>query len=228
MTLFEAQHICASYAAKHEESPLFSDINFTLEEGNIYDLIGFSGSGKSTLLRVCALMMEKTHGKLFLSGKESTTFAPTAWRRQVCLVPQTPALVPGTVKDNLLLPWKLKAYTNKPVPSDNYLLELLARAELSEIELERNVSQLSGGQVARIALLRVFATKPHVLLLDEVDASLDDDSAHSIGHLTCKLVSEGLTCLRIRHRNADGFASGTFTLSKEGLSYQDNKPEGGK
>lgn len=219
MALFEAKEVEASYSRAGESVRLLSAISFTLEEGRVYDLIGPSGSGKSTLLRVCALMMERSGGKLLLQGKESAEFAPTSWRRQVCLVPQIPTLIPSTVRANLVLPWKLKVRAGQAPPDDKALVRLLERAELSNIELDRDVSQLSGGQVARIALLRAFATKPCVMLLDEVDAALDDESAHAIGRLTHSLVDKGLTCLRIRHRAADGFASGVFRLKEGTLSY---------
>ena len=78
---------------------------------------------------------------------------------------------------------------------------------------------LSGGQAARVALLRAFATRPRVLLLDEVDAALDDESARAVGRLTKSLVDDRMACLRIRHRAADGVACGTFSLRDGALSY---------
>ena len=69
--------------------------------------------------------------------------------------------------------------------------------------------------------LDVYKRQP-VLLLDEVDAALDNGSACAIGRLTKALVDERTTCVRIRHRAADGFASGTFTLRAGALTYADN------
>lgn len=220
MPLFEVQHITVSYPCKEEVLPLFSDVSFFLEEGSIYDLVGPSGSGKSTLLRACARMLAHEEGSFFLKGTSSDDISPTLWRRHVCLVPQKAALIPGTVKDNLILPWTFKIHAHDTPPSDTSLLSLLDSAELNDIELTRDVSQLSGGQTARVALLRAFATQPSVLLLDEVDASLDDDSAHSISRLTHALVGEEVTCLRVRHRRADGFAKGTFSLAQGKLTYR--------
>lgn len=217
--LFEAKDIAVSYSRAGEVIPLFSEVTFTLEKGAIYDLVGSSGSGKSTLLRVCARMLQRNSGQLFLEGKESSSYTPTQWRRLVCLVPQIPALIPGTVYDNLIFPWKLKVHRDEALPTKDMLREYLAQASLSDVELERDSAQLSGGQVARIALLRVLATKPRVLLLDEVDAALDDASAHAIGVLINEMVGNDFTCLRIRHRAADGFAKGTYTLQSGALTY---------
>lgn len=223
MALFEARHIAAHYTREGKDISLFSDVSFCLDTGKVYDLVGPSGSGKSTLLRVLALMLEKSRGSLFLDGSESTEFTPQEWRSQVCLVPQTPSLIPGTVRDNLLLPWKFKLRRGQTPPADEAFSELLAQAELSDIELGRDISQLSGGQAARIALLRVFLLGPRVLLLDEVDAALDDDSAHAIGVLTEHVARQGSACLRIRHRASDGFASDTFVLKDGSLLEASNR-----
>ena len=146
----------------------------------MYDLVGPSGSGKSTLLRVCARTLARDGGELFLDGAPSSSFEPVQWRRRVCLVPQQPALVGGTVRDNLLLPWTLSVNAGSAPPADGDLERLLEAADLHDVELGRNAAQLSGGQAARVALLRAFATRPRVLLLDEVDAALDDESARAV------------------------------------------------
>lgn len=224
MALFEAEHIGVAYPRDGATVPLLADVSFALDVGRIYDLVGPSGAGKSTLLRACALMLGRTAGELQLEGRSSSEFRPVEWRRRVCLVPQKPSLVNGTVRSNLLLPWTLKVRAGEAPPSDDVLAELLDRAELADVGPDRDVSQLSGGQQARVALLRAFATRPTVLLLDEVDAALDNDSACAIGRLTRRLVDEHTACLRIRHRAADGFAFGTFSLKGGVLSYGENAP----
>lgn len=220
--LFRVEDMTVSYPRASGRARLFAGLGFALDEATIYDLVGPSGSGKSTLLRACALMIERESGRLYLGGESSSDMPVTQWRKRVCLVPQKPSLVSGTVRDNLVLPWTLKVRADESAPRDGELADLLAKAELGDVELERDVSQLSGGQLARIALLRAFAAKPAVLLLDEVDAALDADSACAIGRLAAALVGTGMTCLRIRHRAADGFAAGTFELKAGSLSYSEN------
>ena len=163
-------------------------------------------------------MMERTAGELFLEGAPASGFKPCEWRRRVCLVPQKPSLLPGSVRDNLLLPWKLKVREGGGPPADGVLRELMRLAELDGVGLDRDVARLSGGQQARVALLRAFAAGPEVLLLDEVDAALDDASACAVGRLTRALVGPRMACLRIRHRASDGFAARVFELRGGALS----------
>lgn len=224
MSIFEAQHIGVQYWHNKQPFAPFSDISFALEGGRIYNLTGPSGSGKSTLLNACSLMIPRTHGDMLLYGASYQTFKPNEWRRHVCLVPQASSMVPGTVRDNLLFPWTLKINEKKPRPTDDELLKMMQRADLNnEVTLDQLASQLSGGQQARIALIRAFVTHPMVFLLDEVEAALDDESAVAISELTRKLLTKDTACMRIRHRAEDGYAYGVYTLANGKITYQQNK-----
>ena len=189
----------------------------------MYNLTGPSGSGKSTLLNACALMLPRSGGTLALEGVPVDRFKPMEWRRRVCLVPQAASLVPGTVRDNLLFPWTLKVNAGSPKPDDDVLNEMLSLAMLDGVTLDHAAAQLSGGQLARVALLRAFATRPVVLLLDEVEAALDEESAVAVSRLTRAMLASGATCLRIRHRAEDGYAYGVFTLADGKMTYHQNE-----
>lgn len=218
MALFEVRHIGVLYHRNGEPFAPFSDVSFSLEAGCLYNLTGPSGSGKSTLLNACALMVPHAGGTMTLDGVPFEQFAPSQWRRRVCLVPQAAALVPGTVRDNLLFPWTLKVNADAPRPTDKVLSALL-----DGVTLDHAASQLSGGQQARVALLRAFATRPTVMLLDEVEAALDEESAVAVSQLTRALLTSGTTCLRIRHRAEDGYAYGSFTLAHGAMTYRQNE-----
>ena len=179
MALFEAGHIGVQFRRDGQPFAPFADVGFSLEAGCLYNLTGPSGSGKSTLLNACALMLPRSGGTLALEGVPVDRFKPTEWRRRVCLVPQAASLVPGTVRDNLLFPWTLKVNAGSPKPDDDVLNEMLSLAMLDGVTLDHAAAQLSGGQLARVALLRAFATRPTVLLLDEVEAALDEESAYA-------------------------------------------------
>lgn len=219
---FEARSLGAAYRRGGRVVPVFENASFSLGEGEICDIVGPSGSGKSTLLRICALMMEKTSGELFVDGTASSECKPAEWRRRVCLVPQKPSLIPGTVKDNLLLAWSMRIRSAETPPSDAALRELLDAVGLAGEVLSRNASQLSGGQQARVALVRSFATRPRVLLLDEADAALDDASSAAVGDLTARIAAQGTAILRVRHRASDGLA--TRTLRVENALVEQVRP----
>lgn len=210
MALFEAGHIGVQFRRDGQPFAPFADVGFSLEAGCLYNLTGPSGSGKSTLLNACALMLPRSGGTLALEGIPVDRFKPMEWRRRVCLVPQAASLVPGTVRDNLLFPWTLKVNAGSPKPDDDVLNEILSLAMLDGVTLDHAAAQLSGGQLARVALLRAFATRPTVLLLDEVEAALDEESAVA-------------ACLRIRHRAEDGYAYGVFTLADGKMTYHQNE-----
>lgn len=212
--LFEARKLTVSYEGAPfvtRPSAKVEEADISLDAGDICDLVGPSGSGKSMLFRAMALMMERQGGELFLDGRPDAGFSPTQWRRRVCLVPQQAALVPGSIRDNLLVPWKLKVNEDRTPPSDGEL-EAMLEAALLDVGLDRNASKLSGGQAARVALVRSLATRPKVLLLDEVDSALDDAASRAVGTLICRVVEEGAACIRIRHRPPDGLASKVLKL----------------
>ena len=220
MPFFEACDLSVAYDGQGEGAPVrLEGISFGLEPGIVYDLTGPSGAGKSMLLRACAQMMPIKGGRMLLDGTSSEAFTCQEWRRRVCLVPQRASLVQGSIRDNLLLPWSLRVNRGRPAPSDPQL-ERLLEAALLDVPLSRDAAKLSGGQAARVALLRVIATKPSVMLLDEVDAALDDGSALAVAKLTASLVDEGTTCLRIRHRPPDGIARVIFHLEDGKLSSE--------
>lgn len=151
MALFEAEHLKTTYLSDGKPRSPFEDVSFSLEAGSISDLTGPSGSGKTTLLRVCARLLPKTAGALRLDGQDSEGMSPVAWRRQVCLVPQQSVLVPGTVGDNLRLPWTLKVNAGAAPPADEELRALLRAVGREDVGCDTDASQLSGGQQARVA-----------------------------------------------------------------------------
>lgn len=222
MGLFEVSHLSVSYIREGKTINPVEDVSFSLEAGHIYDVAGASGEGKSTLLAACARMIARKSGSLALAGKDSACFSPQRWRRHVCLVPQQVVMFPGTVRDNLLYPWSLSVNAGTEPPSDEILNALLGLVLLEGVALNTDAGRLSGGQRSRVALLRAFATRPRVLLLDEVESALDEEAACAVSRLTRAMVDDRTSCLRIRHREDDGCASGTFILKGGHLDYRRN------
>jgi putative ABC transport system ATP-binding protein len=180
--------------------------SLSVAPGEVVDVVGPSGSGKSTLLRALARLLPQASGELSLAGTPAHSISALEWRREVSLLPQKPSIVVGTIRDNLLLPWRLKVRAGQEAPDDDALRESLAYIHLGDLALDRPAARLSVGQQARVATLRVVLTRPKVLLLDEADAALDTDSSAAVTAMTREFAGNGGAVVRVRHREDDGLA----------------------
>lgn len=147
-------------------------------------IFGPSGAGKSTLLRLLNRLADPDSGRILFRGEDVRSCDPQALRREVCLVPQLPALVDGSVADNL------RFATSFGGPAEADPAELLPLAGLDPEFAEREASQLSVGEQQRVMLARALALEPKVLLLDEPTSALDEKSRD--------LVENALSMLRKR------------------------------
>ena len=199
---------------------IINGLNLDIRPGEFFTLLGPSGCGKTTLLRMI-IGFNTIEGGTFKINNQVINDIPTN-KRNIGMVFQNYAVFPHmSVFDNVAFGLK-----NRKLPKAEIQEKVDAILKVVKIDhlKDRMPAKLSGGQAARVALLRVFATKPEVLLLDEVDAALDDASAQAVGALTAEVVGQEATCLRIRHRSPDGRAFGTFHLEGGCLSYA----EGGR
>jgi putative ABC transport system ATP-binding protein len=187
-------------------------VDLSVEAGTLTDVVGPSGAGKSTLLLALARLLPGVDGELRLQGETASAIDPRAWRMRVAYLPQRSALLPGTVGHNLTLPWRLKVRAAVQRPTDEALRAALDRVHLADVALDRDTARLSEGQSACVALLRTILTRPAVLLLDEPDASLDEESADQVGLLTREFVDAGGAVVRVRHLRSDGHSDRRLRL----------------
>lgn len=187
-------------------------VSLTLAPGDIAELRGPSGAGKTTLLRALARLLTDVGGELALGGQAAATIDPQVWRTRVALLPQRAALAPGTVAANLAFPFTLGVRKHAQAPSAGEFRAALDALGLADVSLERDARQLSVGQAARVALLRVLLTRPDVLLLDEPDASLDDASAARLSDATARFARDGGALVRVSHLRSDAAATRRLTL----------------
>jgi putative ABC transport system ATP-binding protein len=190
---------------------VFAGVDLDLAPGTLTDVIGPSGSGKTTLLLALARLLGGATGDMALDGVDAAAIEPQLWRMRVAYLPQRASLVPGTVSENLTLPGRLKVRAAQSPPALSALRGALDGVGLEDVALDRDVSRLSVGQAARIALLRTILTAPAVLLLDEPDASLDDASASQVSRMTSAFVANGGAVVRVRHARTDAEADATVS-----------------
>lgn len=145
-------------------------------------LLGASGSGKTTILKMLCKMISPTQGRILFRGKDLQQIDSVTHRRTVMMLTQNPAIFNGTIRDNLIAPFRLQ---EKDDPGDERILEVLIKVQLNK-DLEMQAHLLSGGEKQRLALARVLLCDPAVYLLDEPSSSLDDDTEDEI----LRMVSE--------------------------------------
>ncbi|MEW5802499.1 MAG: ATP-binding cassette domain-containing protein [bacterium] len=192
---------------------VLSRVSLGLEPAELVDLGGVSGSGKSTFLEAAAWLIPIDEGSMTLQGREHTTFAPQKWRRKVTLYLQAPVAAPGSVRENLLLAWGFTQKPEREIPPESRLQSELEEIGLFGVSLKDKASELSGGQLARLALLRILLLQPRVLLLDEPDASLDKDSAQLVSRRIRRYLKENqAAAIRVRHSSWDDPASRTLMI----------------
>jgi len=158
---------------------LLSGVEFHLSGGDRVAITGPSGSGKSVFLRALAMLDPPDGGCLLWRGEPVRDAAIPAYRRRVAYIAQRPALLEGSVEDNLRYPFSLGIY--RDLSFDRSVVNGLARAAgRSDDFLGRHADDLSGGEAQIVALIRVLQLDPEILLLDEPTASLDSVSARRI------------------------------------------------
>jgi putative ABC transport system ATP-binding protein len=158
-----------------DDKTLFSDVSLTIDQGDFIVIRGPSGSGKSSLLRLLNRLGEPTSGSIAADDEPLTDSDVTSYRRRVGYVQQTPILVPGSVHDNLTLPFGYKSSQNG-APDRSRLEADLQEFNLTDINLDDDAENLSVGQKQRIALIRTLLTKPDIILGDEPTSALDPES----------------------------------------------------
>ncbi len=176
-------------------------LSLEVTPGSRVALVGPSGAGKSTLFDLILRFYDPAAGEIAIDGTNIRALDPHAWRAQLGLVPQQPALFTGTLAENIRY--------GKPDASDAEV-EAAARAAYAWEFIERLPEKLdtaigegglrlSGGQRQRIAIARALLKDPAILLLDEATSALDAESEHMVQQALDRLM-KGRTSLVIAHR----------------------------
>ena len=177
-------------------------INLTINNGDIYGIIGMSGAGKSTLVRCINMLERPTEGTVLMDGVDLGTLDKKEIqkvRRRITMIFQSfNLLMQRTCLENVMLPLRL---AHVPVAQAKAkAMELLETVDLPN-KANAYPAQLSGGQQQRVAIARALATEPEVLLCDEATSALDPKTTHSILELIREINRKmGITVIVITHQ----------------------------
>ncbi len=158
---------------------LLQPTDFSLNRADRVSITGSSGSGKSVFLRALALLDAPTSGQILWNHQPIANAQIPHYRSHISYLSQRPALLEGTVEDNLRLPFSLKTLRTRRFDLQA-VTKLLEHAGKSPDFLGKNAGDLSGGESQVVSLIRTLQLNPEVLLLDEPTAALDPTSSRDV------------------------------------------------
>lgn len=183
-------------------SSVLEGINLTIEDGDIYALVGRSGAGKSTLLRCINGLTSYQEGSLKVDGCEIKDLKDKElreFRRHVGMIFQQFSLLEReTVYKNVALPMQCWKYPKDQI--DKKVKELLELVGLGD-KMNAKPRNLSGGQKQRVAVARALTMDPKILLCDEATSALDPKTTNSILDLLMEINQKlGITVIIVTHQ----------------------------
>jgi ATP-binding cassette subfamily B protein len=199
--LLEFRNVHFAYPGGNE---ILHNINFKLERGKTYALVGPTGGGKTTTASLIARLYDPTKGTVFLDGRDIRSYEPDECSKKVGFILQEPFLFTGTVRENILYGNELyKDFTNEQLEDALKKSNLESLLAIFENGLETNVlssgDSISLGQKQLIAFMRAVLRNPEVLILDEATANIDTVTEQLLSEILEKL-PESTTRVIIAHR----------------------------
>ena len=195
------KELCKTYSSASGDVEALKDINLTIQDGEIFGIIGLSGAGKSTLVRCINLLERPTSGSVIIDGEDITTLPRPAllkMRRKISMIFQGFNLLEQrSVLRNVTFPLEIAGVGSQEAREK--ALGLLKVVGLEE-KAAAYPAQLSGGQKQRVAIARALASDPRYLLCDEATSALDPNTTRSILELLRQINQElGVTIIVITH-----------------------------
>lgn len=199
--MIDLRRISKRFSTSGGDVLALDDVTLSIEEGEIFGIIGSSGAGKSTLLRCINLLERPDSGEVLVDGTDMLGLRRAdlaTRRRQIGMVFQQFNLLDGkTVFDNVALPMRLAGVPESEVRER--VENLLGFVELSD-KSRTYPPRLSGGQKQRVGIARALANNPRILLCDEATSALDPETTESILALLGRVRREfGITIVIITH-----------------------------
>jgi ABC-type polar amino acid transport system ATPase subunit len=208
-------------------TPVLNKVSFSLEKGESMVIQGPSGCGKTTLLRCIALLEEIKRGQIIFNGE--TVSEPGFIKRNfgknrspIGMVFQQLYLWSHmTILENVSLPlWLSNGKKNKKMADE------IAKRQLALLDIEHKAydypNQLSGGQRQRVALARALVHSPQLLLLDEITANLDPETADKAIAVVEKIITKNTSVILVTHANLS-LVNWSYILYFDGIQWNFKK-----
>ena len=197
--ILKINHLSKSFGNRE----VLTDIDFTVNKGDVTSIIGASGSGKSTLLRCINLLEIPTSGEILYHGENvcQRGFNAPAYRSRVGMVFQSFNLFNNmTVLENCIA-GQVKVLKKSREEARNHAMYYLEKVGMAPY-INAKPRQISGGQKQRVAIARALAMNPEVLLFDEPTSALDPEMVGEVLSVMRDLAREGMTMLVVTHEMA--------------------------
>ena len=181
MAFLEIRDLGKEYPSGNGGLKALQHVSFTVEEGEIFGIIGLSGAGKSTLVRCINRLEEPSEGAVILNGKDLTKLKRNELRQERqhigMIFQHFHLLMQRNVLDNVCFPMEIAGLSKKEARAKaGQYLEAVGIAD----KAKSYPSMLSGGQKQRVAIARVLASEPKLLLCDEATSALDLQATRQI------------------------------------------------
>ena len=196
--MLELKNVTYEYQLKHRTKKVaLKDISMRLEKGKFYTVFGVSGSGKTTCLSLLGGLDIPTSGKVLLDGQDVMQIGLSQLRRQyVSYIFQDYQLFTYmTAVENVMTALDISHPEMTVQDMKEKAVAVLCELGLTENEINRKVTQLSGGQMQRVAIARALAVDAQYILADEPTGNLDENNTDIIITLLRKLTDDWGKCV---------------------------------
>ena len=226
--IIEGRGLKKHYRRGAETVRALDGVDIAVREGEMVSILGPSGSGKTTLINLLSGLDAPTEGTLTIAGKPVTGLKEddlVEVRRGVLgFVFQQFHLLPTlTVSENVELPLTFLGRTPDPARTR----EVLALVGLSD-RAGHLPSELSGGQMQRVAVARALMIEPRILVADEPTGNLDKKTGEAIFQLFRALTKKGLAILITTHNTAFGYEADRVITLEDGRIVKEETPQAGR
>lgn len=200
------------------DTPVLKNANFEMEDGEFVGILGPNGGGKSTFLRLCLSLLKPTEGRVTVKEKRIAYVAQTTSISDSSF----PATVYETVSLGLV---GLKGLSRKERKErTNAILERFGLTPLSK----RLINELSGGQAQKVKIAKALISEPSLLVLDEPDAGMDEESHEFLVHTIDETHKSGVSIIFVSHHPHDLENADKIYFIEDGtiLTYEEEKERG--